>query len=177
MGKKRKGFPRFPRNSSSSSDNDDSVFVRKAAKCGGPSDSRRHGLDVSEILSQANSILYESEQECINDSKDHPDPEIRAEVARVDPETMSQSTASTPMGGPHAGSSGATETPQRGASDMATIVGKMDTLLVSVNNIQRNQEQMSRMFEDKLDNLRTDLMANIWLYARTFLDSTSTQND
>ena len=51
-------------------------------------------------------------------------------------------------------------TPQK-QSQSDELSGKLDLLSVSVNELNDNQENMRRMFESKLDRLKSDLIANI----------------
>ena len=61
-----------------------------------------------------------------------------------------------------------------GKSDLACdMSGKCDTLISAVIELKTSQEGMKRMFESKIDKLKTDLMATVDSKVRTLRDELS----
>ncbi|VDI35541.1 Hypothetical predicted protein [Mytilus galloprovincialis] len=54
-----------------------------------------------------------------------------------------------------------------------TVSEKLDTIVNAIQDLKTNQEGMKRMFESKLDKLRTDLMANVDNKIRALRDELS----
>jgi hypothetical protein len=53
------------------------------------------------------------------------------------------------------------------------VSGKLDLLLTSVSELKENQENMKRMFESKLDKLKSDLITNVDTKIRALRDELS----
>ncbi|CAG2189828.1 unnamed protein product [Mytilus edulis] len=54
-----------------------------------------------------------------------------------------------------------------------SVSEKLDTIVSAIHDLKSNQEGMKRMFESKLDKLRTDLMANVDNKIRALRDELS----
>lgn len=164
MGRKRTRASKSGRISSSDSDNSVSVYKPKRGRNRGKSDT----LNVSDILTQTNSVLFEdtmlddsqANDECFettNTAKDGQNHELSSKMA-------SNASLSPTNGSNTTGSACFVPTKQD---------DKLDTLLAAVSDIKKNQEGMKKMFESKLDKLRSDLMENVDTKVRALRDELS----
>ncbi len=134
-------------------------------------------LSLSELLSETTSVLYHS--------GDSDNTNIHEDIVNpvFDPETPTVSTArvvrdsdrDTPFPEPLRGPS--PESHINMASNApnldSDLSDKMDKVLSAVCDIKRNQEQLGKTLERKIDRLRTDLIANIDTKVRALRDELS----
>lgn len=152
MGKRKRGKRREEQRSSSS---DEYETYRKLRKddCDSDTDS------VSNILSQVNSILYGVDEE----NEDLTKCVFEGDQTGNTTDTSSSTMASGSNNGKQTGSN-------TGSNQDQTANDKLDSLLKAVADIKKSQDSMQRMFESKLDRLRTDLMENIDTKVRALRD-------
>ncbi|VDI44280.1 Hypothetical predicted protein [Mytilus galloprovincialis] len=112
-------------------------------------------ISVSEILNHTNSILYNSDD---------------------DLESSIFSETSKPNHNPtkkHSETKMASDAKNVNKNKDPTVSEKLDTIVNAIQDLKTNQEGMKRMFESKLDKLRTDLMANVDNKIRALRDELS----
>ena len=87
-------------------------------------------VSVSDLLNQANTVLYSSPEELDNSVFEH-----------------SQNSTSKEH--------------SSGANSDTTISQKLDTVVNSIQGLKTSQDSMKRMFESKLDKLKTEIIASV----------------
>lgn len=105
---------------------------------------RKTEVVVSDILNQTNSILYDYSSVFGN---------LIIQELNIESQN-DQTETETKMSDP-------------------TMSAKLDTLIEVVKDLKTSQDGMKRMFESKLDKLRSDLMANVDTKVRTLRDELS----
>lgn len=91
-------------------------------------------VSVSDLLNQANTVLYSSPEELDNSVFEH-----------------SQNSTSKEH----------SDMASSGANSDTTISQKLDTVINSIQGLKTSQDSMKRMFESKLDKLKTDIIASV----------------
>ncbi|VDI60356.1 Hypothetical predicted protein [Mytilus galloprovincialis] len=126
-------------------------------------------ISVSELLNQTNSILYDSSEKF-----DELDNSVFADLSSDQlnpaqppkkPKTPKSNTKETKMA--------SSSNPQKQADVDSPVSDKLDTLIKVVQDLKIGQEGMKRMFESKLDKLKTDLIASVDNKIRTLRDEIS----
>ena len=91
-------------------------------------------VSVSDLLNQANTVLYSSPEELDNSVFEH-----------------SQNSTSKEH----------SDMASSGANSDTTISQKLDTVINSIHGLKTSQDSMKRMFESKLDKLKTKIIASL----------------
>ena len=91
-------------------------------------------VSVSDLLNQANTVLYSSPEELDNSVFEHSQNSTSKEHSNM---------ASS------------------GANSDTTISQKLDTVINSIQGLKTSQDSMKRMFESKLDKLKTEIIASV----------------
>ena len=91
-------------------------------------------VSVSDLLNQANTVLYSSPEELDNSVFEH-----------------SQNSTSKEH----------SDMASSGANSDTTISQKLDTVINSIQGLKTSQDSMKRMFESKLDKLKTEIIASV----------------
>lgn len=168
MGKRKQKF----RGSSSSESDDNSKPIVKCFR--GPSGglkSTKDQLDVSDILRQSRDVLYEHDQSDIDSSLN------LNSTTTYSPQkdtlfTRDKENCSNSNGASSDDKMTDKQYKQNNGSDNE-VASKLDALISAVNGIQKSQDGLRKMFESKLDKLRTDLMENIDGKVRALRDELS----
>ncbi|XP_063404699.1 homeobox protein 9-like [Mytilus trossulus] len=137
-----------------SSDSGTDTKQNKQSKQYKRSEFQESDISVSEILNHTNSILYNS------------DDDIESKVFSETPVEQNQTKNNTET---KMASSGKNQNKNTDPS----VSEKLDTIVSAIHDLKSNQEGMKRMFESKLDKLRTDLMANVDNKIRALRDELS----
>ena len=125
-------------------------------------------ISASELLNQTNSILYDSSEKF-----DELDNSVFADLSSDQlnppkppkkPKTPKPNTKETKMV--------SSSNPQKQADVDSPVSDKLETL-IKVQDLKIGQEGMKRMFEYKLDKLKTDLIARVDNKIRTLRDEIS----
>lgn len=149
---------------SSGSESEDLMNPSKQRK---DSDNNRN-TNVSDVLSQTNSIPYDNQELFINDPSCDLHRVLHPVVIEKTSKTSKRETMAAKGGSPGEKIHG--ESPSR---TELCVNEKLDTLIRAVNDIKSNQCSFKRMFETKLDALRTDLIENIDTKVRALRDELS----
>ena len=91
-------------------------------------------VSVSDLLNQANTVLYSSPEELDNSVFEH-----------------SQNSTSKEH----------SDMASSGVNSDTTISQKLDTVINSIQGLKTSQDSMKRMFESKLDKLKTEIIASV----------------
>jgi len=115
------------------------------------------GTCLSDIIGTANGVLYSG----INASEDSAiDPGTLPDVFCPDTQTINCSDNLPPVGASSLNTHNYTNM-ARNMADSSSDSEKLNSILTAVNDLKKTQDDMKRMFESKLDKMKTDLMQNI----------------
>ncbi|CAC5381140.1 unnamed protein product [Mytilus coruscus] len=135
-------------------------------------------ISVSELLNQTNSILYDSSEKF--DELDELDnsvffglssDQLNPQKTPKPPKTPKQ--PKTPKSNSKEIKMASSSNPQKQANVDSPVSDKLDTLIKVVQDLKIGQEGMKRMFESKLDKLKTDLIASVDNKIKTLRDEIS----
>lgn len=163
------------KNRGNGSDSDQNVNETKHFKSGQQSDSDNQ-LSVSEILTEANKILYDTDDTdrgsgatyCVEQSGIGEDSVFHTDTSTLKSDCKTTSSHAT-MANSGQKSPGKDASKDAANANM-TDKQQLSLLVQTVLDIKSGQDSMRRMFESKLDKLRGELMTNIDTKVRALKD-------
>lgn len=173
MGRRR----RKRKNWSTDSESDCDPNQTKQLKKRGPSEGtpERQNISVSEVLKATNSVLFNEDNLDLNlDQGTNSDSEDNCVfiVSDTQSERSRGNKGDHPINTKMAPPESPSRTIHSDRQDRSTS-DKLDTLINAVTEIKSNQDSMRRMFESKLDKMKSDLIANIDCKVRALRDELS----